>query len=229
MNGSLLSISLEGKYMSESSFGGYNGKMVRVNLTEGTVKIETIDEAFCRKYIGGAGFVSYFLLKEVAPGIDPLGPENKLIFAVGPVTGIPLPGSGRHCVGAKSPLTGGIAKCEVGEFWGAELKSAGFDILIIEGTSPNPVYLHIRDGDVQVKDAAHLWGKNTKETMAAIQEASKTIRKGISISCICINEENADPDLMYKIARIGRGRMTVIENTEGMREAVVEERSVVGN
>ncbi len=176
LNGSLLSSSLEEKYMSESTFGGYNGKMVRVDLTDGSVKIETIDEAFCRKYIGGAGFVSYFLLKEIAPGIDPLGPENKLIFAVGPITGIPLPGSGRHCVGAKSPLTGGIAKCEVGEFWGAELKSAGFDILIIEGTSPKPVYLHIRDGEVQVKDAVQLWGKNTKETMAAIQEASNDKR-----------------------------------------------------
>ena len=89
--------------MTEERFGGYNGKILRVNLSEGTVKIEAIDEAFCRKYIGGAGFVSYFLLKELEPDTDPLGPENKLVFAVGPITGIPLPGSGRHCVGAKSP------------------------------------------------------------------------------------------------------------------------------
>ncbi len=162
--------------MSESNFGGYNGKILRINLSDGTVKTETIDEAFCRKHIGGAGFVSYFLLNEVAPGIDPLGPENKLIFAVGPVTGIPLPGSGRHCVGAKSPLTGGIGKSEVGEFWGAELKSAGFDAVIIEGTSPKPVYVHIHDGEAQIKDAGNIWGKNTKEALAAIRDAANDKR-----------------------------------------------------
>ena len=155
--------------MPEKEFFGYNGKILRVNLTDGTVKTESIDEAFCRKYTGGAGFVSYFLLKEVEPGVDPLGPDNRLVFATGPLTGIPLPGSGRHCVGAKSSLTGGIAKSEVGEFWGAELKSAGFDAVIIHGKSPKPVYVWINDGKAQIKDATHLWGQFTKETEAAIQ------------------------------------------------------------
>ena len=155
--------------MPENEFFGYNGKILRVNLTDGTVKTESIDEAFCRKHIGGAGFVSYFLLKEVEPGVDPLGPDNRLVFATGPLTGIPLPGSGRHCVGAKSSLTGGIAKSEVGEFWGAELKSAGFDAVIIHGKSPKPVYVWINDGKAQIKDATHLWGQFTKETEAAIQ------------------------------------------------------------
>ena len=112
--------------MSENKFFGYNGRILRVNLTDGKVKTESIDEAFCRKFTGGAGFVSYFLLKEVEPGTDPFGPDNRLVFAAGPLTGIPLPGSGRHCVGAKSPLTGGIAKSEVGEFWGAELTHFAF-------------------------------------------------------------------------------------------------------
>jgi len=155
--------------MPEKEFFGYNGKILRVNLTDGTVKTESIDEAFCRKYTGGAGFVSYFLLKEVEPGVDPLGPDNRLVFATGPLTGIPLPGSGRHCVGAKSSLTGGIAKSEVGEFWGAELKSAGFDAVIIHGKSPKPVYVWINDGKAQIKNATHLWGQFTKETEAAIQ------------------------------------------------------------
>ena len=156
--------------MTENEFFGYNGKILRVNLTDGTVKTESIDEAFCRKHIGGAGFVSYFLLKEVGPGVDPLGPENRLVFATGPLTGIPLPGSGRHCVGAKSSLTGGIAKSEVGEFWGAELKSAGFDAVIIHGKSPKPVYVWINDGKAQIKDATHLWGQFTKETEEAIKK-----------------------------------------------------------
>lgn len=167
--------------MTEERFGGYNGKILRVNLSNGTVKIESIDEAFCRKYIGGAGFVSYFLLKELEPDTDPLGPENKLVFAVGPITGIPLPGSGRHCVGAKSPLTGGIAKSEVGEFWGAEFKSAGFDVVIIEGKSPEPVYLYIHDGEAQIKSASGIWGKDTKETIGAIRDAENDKKARVAL------------------------------------------------
>jgi len=167
--------------MAENFPGGYHGKILRVNLSEGRCQTEPLDPAFCRKHIGGAGFVSYFLLNEIREAIDPLGPENRLVFAAGPVTGIPLPGSGRHCVGAKSPLTGGIAKSEVGEFWGAELKRAGFDGVIIEGVSAKPVYLHIRDGEAEIRDAQALWGLNTKETLAGIRKelGDKKIRAAL--------------------------------------------------
>ena len=147
--------------LAEHIPGGYNGKILRVNLSNNTISVAPIDEQFCRKYIGGAGFALYFLWKELRPGIDPLGPDNKLVFALGPVTGTPLPGSGRNCVGAKSPLTEGIAKSEVGEFWGAELKRAGYDAIIVEGKSENPVYLYIEDGKVEIKDARNLCGKTT--------------------------------------------------------------------
>ena len=167
--------------MTKTHLGGYNGKILRVNLSAGTVKSEAIDEAFCRKYIGGAGFVSYFLLKELEPGVDPLGPENKLVFAAGPITGIPLPGSGRHCVGAKSPLTGGIAKSEVGEFWGAELKSTGFDAVIIEGKAAGPVYLHIHDGEAEIKGASHIWGKTTKEAIDAIRDSENDKKTRVAL------------------------------------------------
>ena len=100
-------------------------------------------------------------MKELKPGIDPLSPDNKLIFMAGPLTGLPFSGSGRNCVGTKSPLTGGIAKSEVGGFWGAEMRRAGFDGIIVEGRAAKPVYLWIRDGEVQIKDASHLWGKKT--------------------------------------------------------------------
>jgi aldehyde:ferredoxin oxidoreductase len=143
--------------------GGYNGKILRVNLTENNVYTQAIDELFCRKFLGGAGFVTYFLWKELRQGIDPLGPDNKLIFALGPVTGVPLSGSGRHCVGAKSPLTGGYAKAESGGFWGAELKHAGFDAVIIEGKAEKPVYLWIHDGEASIRDAGHLWGKYKRD------------------------------------------------------------------
>ncbi len=149
---------------------GYNGKILRVDLSRGTISENDLDELFCRKYIGGAGFVAYHLLKELEPGVDPLAPENKLIFATGPVTGIPVSGAGRNCVGTKSPLTGGFTKSEVGGFWGAELKHAGYDGIIVEGKAENPVYLWIHDGEVSIRGASHLWGMNTKETQQSIRD-----------------------------------------------------------
>jgi len=156
--------------MAKKRAGGYNGKILRVNLSDNGISEETIDELFCRTYLGGAGFVAYFLWKELGQGIDPLAPENKMVFALGPVTGVRLPGSGRNCVGAKSPLTGGIAKSEVGGFWGAELKRAGYDAIIIEGKTEKPVYLWVHDGAAEIKDASHLWGKKTKETQQTIRD-----------------------------------------------------------
>jgi len=156
--------------MAEQVPGGYNGKILRANLSDDSISVEAIDELFCRKYLGGAGFIAYFLWKELKPGVDPLGPDNKLIFAAGPVTGVPLPGSGRHCIGAKSPLTGSYSKSEVGGFWGAELKHAGYDAIIVEGKAEKPVYLWIQDGEASLRDASHLWGKNTKETDQTIRD-----------------------------------------------------------
>ncbi len=150
--------------------GGCAGKILRVNLTNRNIAVEEKDETFYRKYLGGSGFIVYFLLKELRPQVDPLGPDNKLIFALGPFTGTAIIGNGRHGVSAKSPLTGGIALSQAGEFWAAELKRAGFDALIIEGRASEPVYLSIRDGEVKINDATHLWGKNTKETQKVIRE-----------------------------------------------------------
>jgi aldehyde:ferredoxin oxidoreductase len=131
---------------------------------------ESIEEKIYREYLGGAGFVTYFLWKEIKPHIDPLEPENKLVFALGPLTGVPISGSGRHCIGAKSPMTNSLAKSEVGEFWGAELKRAGYDAIILEGKAENPCYLWVHDGEADLRDAYHLWGLNTKETQQAIRE-----------------------------------------------------------
>lgn len=153
----------------EKISGGYNGKILRVNLSENNISTESTDEYFCRKYLGGSGFVLYYLLKELRQGIDPLGPENKLIFTVGPLTGTNIVGSGRNSVGAKSPLSGGIILSEAGEFWGTEFKRAGYDTLIVEGKADKPVYLWIHDGEASIHDASHLWGKNTKETQESIR------------------------------------------------------------
>jgi len=155
--------------MTKESPAGYNGRILRVNLSNKSTTTEAIDELFCRRYIGGAGFITYYLWKELRPGVDALAPDNKLIFALGPISGLQLPGAARHCIGAKSPLTGGIAKAEAGGFWAAELKRAGYDAIIVEGRAETPVYLWIQDGEASIRDANHLWGKETKETEAAIR------------------------------------------------------------
>ena len=150
--------------------GGYTGNMLRVNLSDESVSTERLDEQFLRKYLGGAGFVAYYLYTELKPGVDALAPENKLIFALGPLTGVNVAGNDRTCIGSKSPLTGGIAKSEVGGYWAVELKRAGFDGIITEGKARRPVYLWIQDGKAEIKDASHLWGKETKETLSALKE-----------------------------------------------------------
>ena len=155
--------------MAENLTGGYTGKVLRVNLSIGSLTTETIDGAFCRKYLGGTGFIAYYLLNEVSPGVEPLDPKNKLVFACGPLTGLSLLGAGRHCVGALSPLTSAIAKSEVGEHWGAQLKRAGFDVLIVEGRSEHPVYLWVHDGAADLRKADHIWGQKTKETQEVIR------------------------------------------------------------
>ncbi len=149
---------------------GYSGKILRVDLSEGKTWIEEPDEEFYRRYIGGRGFIAYYLLKETDPKTDPLGPENLLIFALGAVTGNPIPGAGRHSVGGISPLTGGYGEAEAGGYWGAELKKAGFDAIVIKGASEKPVYLWIRDGKAEIMDASHLWGMKTKETQETIRK-----------------------------------------------------------
>ena len=132
--------------------------------------METLPAAFYRRYFGGEGLVGYFLLNEVHPGVDPLGARNKLIFAAGPLTGVPVGGCGRHSVGAKSPLTGAFGEAEAGGYWGAELKMAGFDAVIVEGKAERPTYLAIRDGEAGLRDARHLWGMKTKECQQAIRD-----------------------------------------------------------
>ena len=149
---------------------GYTGNILRVDLTSEKIKIENPEENFYRRYVGGEGFVAYFLLKELKPGINPLSAENKLIFATGSLTGYAIPGTGRNSVGAKSPLTGGFGEAEVGGHWGAELKHAGFDAVIVEGKATKPVYLWIKDGVAEIRDASHLWGKVTGEVEGILKE-----------------------------------------------------------
>jgi aldehyde:ferredoxin oxidoreductase len=152
---------------------GYNGRILRVNLTDGKIWEERPEEIIYRKYMGGSALSLFYLLNEMKPGVDPLGPENKLIFMSSVISGAPMPGLTRYTVAARSPLTGAFGEAEAGGFWGPELKIAGFDGIIIEGCSEKPVYLWIKDGSAEIRDASHLWGKDTGEVQRLIREELK--------------------------------------------------------
>jgi len=160
---------------------GFNGRIARINLDTQKTTIESPPEEYYRHYLGGRGFIVHTLLKEVPQKIDPYGPENKIIFALGPITGHPFAGSGRNSVGCKSPLSGGFGECEAGGYWGAELKRAGYDGLIVEGISKKPVYLWINNGEIEIRSAAKLWGLAVADTQNAIREEleDKKIRTAV--------------------------------------------------
>ena len=147
----------------------YHNRIARVNLTTHEITVEQPGAVYFRRAMGGWNIIAEVLIREVPPGTDPLAPENKLIFAPGVLTGFPISGASRHAVGAKSPLTGGFGATESGGNWGAQLKRAGFDALIIEGAASHPVYLWITDGTIEIRDATHVWGMPTKETAVALR------------------------------------------------------------
>jgi len=142
---------------------GWIGKILRVNLTKGEWGVEELDRNIAEKFIGGRGLGSKILYDEIEPKVDPLSPDNKLILATGPLTGTSASAAGRYMAITKSPLTGTIACSNSGGHFGAELKFAGFDLIVIEGKSKEPVYLYIEGGKVEIRDAKHLWGKTTHE------------------------------------------------------------------
>jgi aldehyde:ferredoxin oxidoreductase len=156
--------------MSNQILHGYNGKVLRIDLTDRKIVTEEPPLDFYHRYLGGRGFIADRLLNEMKGGEDPCGPENRLIFALGPITGMPLAGSGRNSVGAKSPLTGAFGEAEAGGFWGAELKRSGFDAIIIEGLADAPVYLWIENGKAELRDGSNLWGMEVAETQSAIRQ-----------------------------------------------------------
>lgn len=150
--------------------GGWTGKLLRVNLTAGTHATEDIPDAWMREYIGGRGLAARYLYEEMDPTADPLGPDNKLIFATGPLTGTPVPCGARYMVVTKGALTNAITTSNSGGHWGPELKFAGYDLLILEGQSPKPSYLFIYDDRVEIRDAAQYWGKGVFETEDGLRE-----------------------------------------------------------
>ena len=150
---------------------GWTRKILRVNLTKGTCTAEPLNMQWAQEYLGQRGLATKYFVEEVDPKVDPLSPDNKMIMATGPLTGTPASTGGRYSVITKGALTGAIACSNSGGYFGAEMKFAGWDMVIFEGKSPKPVYLSIEDDKVELRDAAHLWGQTVWATEEIIKKS----------------------------------------------------------
>jgi aldehyde:ferredoxin oxidoreductase len=152
------------------SIGGAWGKILHVDLSDGRTWVEETPDTLHLLLVGGRALIAYLLLRDLPVGADPLGPDNLLIFAPGIFQGTNFPGAGRHAVGARSPLTGGLASSEAGGWWGHEFKRAGYDALVVRGRAAEPVYLSIRDSALVIRPATHLWGRDTADVDALLKQ-----------------------------------------------------------
>ncbi len=214
---------------------GWQGKILRINLSTRKAWVEQPDSSWYRLLWGGACIGVYYLLKEVPPATDPFHPDNLLIFATGPATGCPFPGFAKHSVMAKSPLTGGIGESQVEGFWGAELKKAGFDALIVQGKAESPVYIWIENEKVSINDAKFIWGL---ETGQAYEELKKKTHPQAKISLIgpagekLVRYANIVNDLIYHNFRMGMGAVMGSKNlkaiaVKGDGKVTVKEEKVI--
>lgn len=167
---------------------GWNKKVLRVNLTAGTCTEEPLNMKWADDYLGSRGLATKYLVEETDPKVDPLSPENKMIMSTGPLTGTMASTGGRYTIVTKGPLTGAIACSNSGGFFGAEMKFAGWDMIIFEGRSPKPVYLFVENERAELRDASHLWGKSCWETEETIKAQHQDPQ--IRISSIGVAGEN---------------------------------------
>lgn len=205
-------------------------KILRVNLTKGTVSNEPLNMAWAAQYLGSRGLASKYLSEEIDPKVDPLSADNKIIWATGPLTGTMASTGGRYVVVTKGPLTGAIACSNSGGYWGAELKMAGWDMVIFEGKSPEPVYLCIEDDKAELRDAAHLWGKSVWETEALIKTSHQDPLT--RISSIGLSGENqvlfaAVVNDLHRAA--GRSGVGAVMGSKNLKAIAVRGTKGVGN
>jgi aldehyde:ferredoxin oxidoreductase len=147
-----------------------SGKLLHVDLTTAQTRTEDVPETLMRKYLGGGALAAHVLLRDMPPGVDPLGPDNVLAFVTSVLNGLSLSGTNRYTAAAKSPLTGGYGESEAGGWWGPELRAAGWDGVVIRGQAEHPVYLWIKDGQVELRDARSYWGKLSGEVQDGLEQ-----------------------------------------------------------
>jgi aldehyde:ferredoxin oxidoreductase len=207
---------------------GYAGKVAVVDLTAGEVSVETLDEDLAYRYLGGRGFVAKWMYDLIPEGADPLGPENVLCLAVGPLNGTLAPTSARFSIGAKSPLTGMLGGGNAGGFWGAGLKWAGFDGVIVLGRAQTPVYLLVQDERVTICSAERMWGKDTFETEALIREEQRQPRLRI----VSIGQAGENRVLLANVISdrwraAGRGGLGAVMGSKNLKAIAVGGRAAV--
>lgn len=205
----------------ETIKGGYFGKLIRVNLNNYTCIAEDIPEKTLMDYIGGRGLGSKILFDEVPAKADALGPQNKVIFATGPLTGINAPTTSRYAIVSKSPLTGTVGGCSSGGHFGIDLKSTGYDVLIIEGVSTKPCYISIENNNAEIRDASKLWGKDTHETTDILMKETDP-KAGIA----CIGPSGENQQLIAAIMNeknhaAGRGGLGAVMGSKNLKAVVV--------
>ncbi|ENK0838113.1 aldehyde ferredoxin oxidoreductase family protein [Clostridium sporogenes] len=201
---------------------GYNGKILRIDLTNRECTLESLDEEKAKKFIGARGLGVKTLLEEIDPKIEPLSIENKLVIVTGPITGAPMPTSGRYMVVTKAPLTGTIAISNSGGKWGTELKNAGYDMIIVQGKSDVPVYVNIEDDKIEIKEANHLWGKTSLETTEILCNENNERAK-----VLCIGPAGEKLSLMAAIMNdidraAGRGGVGAVMGSKNLKAIVVK-------
>lgn len=206
------------------------GKILRVDLTAGTVKSEPLNMTWAREYLGSRGLGTKYFTEEVDAKVDPLSPANKIIWATGPLTGTMASTGGRYTVITKGPLTGAIACSNSGGYWGAELKMAGWDMVIFEGKSPKPVYLYVNDDVAELRDASELWGKSVWETEAALHKMHQDPL--LRISSIGKSGENqvlfaAIVNDLHRAA--GRSGVGAVAGSKNLKAVAVRGTKGVGN
>lgn len=206
------------------------GKILRVDLTAGTVKSEPLNMKWAKEYLGSRGLGTKYFVEEVDAKVDPLSPANKIIWATGPLTGTMASTGGRYTVITKGPLTGAIACSNSGGYWGAELKMAGWDMVIFEGASPKPVYLYVNDDVAELRDASELWGKSVWETEAALHKIHQDPQ--LRISSIGAAGENkvlfaAIVNDLHRAA--GRSGVGAVAGSKNLKAVAVRGTKGVGN
>ena len=206
------------------------GKILRVNLTAGTVSTEPLNMDWAKLYLGSRGLASKYLIEEISPSVDPLSVDNKIIWATGPLTGTMASTGGRYTVVTKGPLTGAIACSNSGGYWGAELKMAGWDMVIFEGKSPKPVYLAIENDKAELRDAAHLWGKSVFETEATIKKAHQDPQTRVSSIGLAGENQVLFAAVVNDLHRAaGRSGVGAVMGSKNLKAIAVRGTKGVGN
>jgi len=205
-----------------AKFGSYAGQLLRVNLRTRSIRNEPLDEKIVRTYLGSKGLSAYVLFKELQLGTNPLGPENRLVFMTGPLTGTTAPMPNRFSVSAMSPLTNTWCDSHCGGSWGPELKFAGYDGIIVEDKSPDPVYLNIVDDAIKILNADFVWGSDTFSTERVLKDKHASDRMP-RVACIgpAGEREALLAAVMSEARAAGRGGMGAVMGSKNLKAMVV--------